>query len=70
MSMSKKDYVAIAAAIHRSGMALNIGRKAKAETLGNERALRLVAGDLAATLAADNPAFDKARFLAACGVTS
>ena len=65
MSMSKKDYVAIAAAIHRSGMALSIGRKVKAETLGNERALRLVALDLAA----DNPAFDKARFLAACGVT-
>jgi len=70
MSMSKKDYAAIAAAIHRTGMALSIGRKAKAETLGNERALRLVALDLAATLAADNPAFDKARFLAACGVTS
>ena len=63
--MTRKDYIAIAAAIHRTGMAVNIGKKKSAE-----HAVRLAAIDLAATLAQDNPSFDRARFLAACGVQS
>ena len=63
--MTRKDYVAIAAAIHRTGMAVNIGPKKTAEY-----AIRLAATDIAATMAADNPRFDRARFLKACGVQS
>ena len=63
--MTRKDYVAIAAALHRTGMAVNIGGKKTAEY-----AIRLAATDIAATMAADNPRFDRARFLAACGVQS
>ena len=60
--MTRKDYVAIAAAI--------------CETLKyHERtdaidALAFLARDLAATMARDNPRFDRARFLKACGVQS
>ena len=61
--MTKKDYVMIAAAIHRTGVAMNIGEKATAES-----ALRLAAIDIAATMAADNLRFDRARFLKAGGV--
>jgi hypothetical protein len=63
--MTRKDYVAIAASIHRTGMAMNIGKKGTAES-----ALRLAAIDIAATMANDNPRFDRARFLKACGVQS
>jgi len=62
--MTHKDYVAIAAALHRTGMAVNIGGKKTAEY-----AIRLAATDLAATLAADNPRFDREWFLKACGVS-
>lgn len=63
--MTRKDYEVIAAAMHRTGMAVNIGPKKSAEY-----ALRLVALDIAATMANDNPRFDRARFLNACGVQS
>lgn len=63
--MARKDYVAIAAAIHRTGMAVNIGGKKSAEY-----ALKLAATDIAATMANNNPRFDRARFLKACGVQS
>lgn len=68
--MTRKDYILIAAAIHRSGMAHGIGRKSAAEQAGGNRALALLATDLAATLANENPNFDKVRFLAACGVSA
>jgi len=61
--MTRKDYIAIAAAIHRTGMAINIGGKKSAEY-----AHRLLAIDIAATMAQDNPRFDRARFLKACGI--
>jgi hypothetical protein len=63
--MTRKDYVAIAGALHRSGMAVGIWPKKTAEY-----AIGLVATDIAATMAADNPRFDRARFLKACGVQS
>ena len=66
MSMSKKDYVAVAAAMHRTRMASAIGATAK-QVQERHRALSLACHDLAATLAHDNPAFDSARFLTACG---
>lgn len=63
--MTRKDYVAIAAAIHRTGMAITIGPKKSAEYT-----LKLAASDIAATMANDNPRFDRERFLKACGVQS
>lgn len=66
--MTRKDYQLIAASVHRSMQAHGIGNKSTREVAGGDKALRLVATDLAASLAHDNPRFDRARFLAACGV--
>lgn len=63
--MTRKDYEAIAAAIHRTGMASRIGKK-----MDSEQTLRLFAIDIAATLKADNPRFDRERFLKAAGFPS
>lgn len=63
--MTRKDYVAIAAALRRTGMAVTIGQKKTAEY-----AIKLAATDIAATMANDNPRFDRARFLKACGIQS
>jgi len=60
MAMSKKDYVAVARAVDR-----NI------EDEGNDDAYKAscrLAERLADVFAADNPRFDRAKFLAACGV--
>ena len=57
--MTRKDYVAIAAAIKDAGERFNM------DGAGN-----YLAHQLAALLARDNPRFDRARFLAACGVQS
>ena len=62
--MTRKDYVAIAAALnaarpHDFQREIDLGRKE-----GWSAAVHLVAG----TMAADNPRFDRARFLKACGV--
>lgn len=59
MATSKKNYVAVAAAIRESV------RPATAETAGS---IRELAARLANIFAADNPRFDRQRFLAACGV--
>lgn len=64
--MTKKDYELIAASIHRTHMACGVG-KTEAQRLGAANAVSLAAVDLAASLAHDNPRFDKSRFLKACG---
>ena len=64
--MTRKDYELIAGAVARSRQASSLTKRAP-ERQAKADALRLVATDLAATLAADNPRFDKERFLAACG---
>jgi hypothetical protein len=59
---------AVAAALHRSRMATEINaRKAPAATAAAVRALKLAATDIGATLAHENPGFDRAGFLAAAG---
>jgi len=61
--MTKRHYERIARVI-----AL---RYAEAEAISDATRVALVAGiatDLAAIMAADNPRFDRARFLAACGI--
>ena len=64
--MTRKDYVAIAAVFKsRNEMAQNIQNRAVRMTHYAE-----IAGSLADMLAANNPRFDRARFLKACGVQS
>jgi hypothetical protein len=69
MNMTKKDYVLIAAA-------LKAGRtppREESDTLVNNayQAQHLdIAYALSNALARENPRFDRARFLAACGVVS
>lgn len=57
--MSRKDYVAIAAAL-RSALAAG----------AEERSIAEAARRIADVMAAGNPRFDRARFLAACGVSA
>ena len=61
--MSKKDYVAIAAAVrsHLEPAKTRIGSDGYA-------AIVCLALSLADTFAADNPRFDRSRFYAACGI--
>jgi hypothetical protein len=59
--MTRKDYELIARAVKISGMSWEKG--ATPDTV-----IREVAGQLAYTLELENPRFDRARFLAACGV--
>ena len=56
--MTRKDYIAIAAVF-----------KVRKDR-DNADALREIAYDLADVFKRDNPNFDRARFLAACGVQS
>ena len=66
MAMSKKDYVAVAAAIREQ----NPG-PSRDETKEAEHATCCqIAYALADYFAADNPRFARSRFLEACGVTS
>lgn len=60
--MTRKDYVLIAAAMKRARCRLS-------EPVALD-ALGIAAEELAGALAADDAAFDRARFLAACGVRS
>jgi hypothetical protein len=66
--MTRKDYELIAASVRRSLQAHGIGNKSTRAVAGGDKALRLVAVDLAASLEHENPRFDRARFLSACGV--
>ena len=59
--MTRKDYEAIARAIARSR-----GHWAAVDVAVH--AIEATAGQIAVTLAADNPRFDRERFLAACMV--
>lgn len=67
--MTRKDYILIANAIHRSRMVKEMIGNAK-ERAAALSALRLVTTDLAATLKHDNPLFDGNRFQAACGFSA
>lgn len=59
-TMSKKHFVVIAALIKS-----RLERETSEETKGG---IRLVALDLANQFVSENPRFDKARFLTACGM--
>ena len=64
--MTKKDYELLAACVSRSRMAVGITRNAKDRT-ASLSGVRLVAIDLAATLAHENPRFDLDRFMRCAG---
>lgn len=57
--MTRKDYVVIAEAIRKASQAPGYAERNA-----------FVAHAIADALAADNPRFDRARFLSACGVKS
>jgi hypothetical protein len=67
--MTRKDYEAIAAAFRyaRSDILTKEPDASHADMLDGAA---LAAEHIATTMAADNPAFDRARFLKACGVQS
>jgi hypothetical protein len=68
--MTRKDYVAIAAVFQRR---MNAWAPHQYETIAGPCVrieLEEVAATIADLLAADNPRFDRARFLKACGVQS
>ena len=68
--MTRKDYVAAAAAIKgTTDRAGNLGLTIP-EVYAYVRGARAVALELAYHFASDNPRFDTARFLKACGVQS
>lgn len=65
--MQKRHFELIAASISRSRMAKGLIGNAKQRQAAQD-GIRLVAIDLAASFAAANPLFDKARFMKACGL--
>lgn len=65
--MTRKDYVLIAEALkHARDQIPATGEHVAHELLGNSSSARSIAN----ALADDNPRFDRARFLQACGVAS
>jgi hypothetical protein len=67
MTMTKKDYILIAAVLAKRGCHI---AQDPAFREGWHAALSAYAHALADALASENPRFDRARFLAACGVQS
>lgn len=74
--MTRKDYVLIAYSLNRSRPTRDTEQSGNGDSLyhiGGEAVLvdyhARLCGRVADHLAADNPRFDRARFLKACGVT-
>lgn len=67
--MTRKDYILIAAAI-KSARRDNIAGRPRQDLSDHNRGVDWAARSVADELARDNAAFDRARFLAACGVTA
>jgi hypothetical protein len=65
--MTKKDYELIAGSVWRSVRSYEWIEKNKVKREAKRNALHLVATDLSARLAHDNPKFDKDKFMTACG---
>lgn len=59
--MTRKDYVAIAAAIHNAPWS---------DSMTAEATITAIAENIAEVMSRDNPRFDRERFLKACGVQS
>jgi hypothetical protein len=65
--MQRRHFEIIAGSISRSRMATELEGNAQKRNAGIQ-GIRLVAIDLAATMAHQNPRFDRARFMEACGL--
>ena len=65
--MTRKDYVAIAKAIN-DAMAHERRICPQDALAQSEHICRALAGNIANTVARDNPRFDRERFLKACGI--
>lgn len=65
--MTRKDYIKLAAAIHAASAA-TLPLFAKSAEHIPEYVREAYAAEIAVVLAADNPNFDRARFLTACGL--
>ena len=63
--MTRKDYAALAAGLREGVEATKACHSKDAQD-----AYEMAVYDVARVLAADNPRFDRARFLKACGVTA
>lgn len=71
MSMRKKDYQAIARAIHRALLEFPSERPMQDDRYGDSvktwpGAVGVIIHELTAAFSVDNPHFDRARFLEAC----
>ena len=70
MSMSRKDYEAIARAIeYVHGTAEILPKLHKEKVVGIRHGAADAARRIADYLASDNPRFDRSRFLRACGIS-
>ena len=67
--MTKKDYVALAIALKAARINHEVKPGSSSE-LSRLRGTEQAALEIADTLASENPRFNRARFLAACGVPS
>jgi hypothetical protein len=65
--MTKKDYILIAATINARRPKQN--ESYYGLSVADAETLNALARDFAINLAVDNPRFDRAKFLQACGVT-
>ncbi len=63
MSMTRKDYVALAESISRARGKVAVFRAPSADTV-----FSFITEEIALDLASDNPRFDRDRFMAACRV--
>lgn len=63
--MTKKDYIKLAETLKKSSYVLEPGTSIQAFSMFRE-----VCNNLCETLTQDNPAFDRDRFLTACGFTN
>jgi hypothetical protein len=68
--MSRKDYVAISDALRAARHVTPDGEQTTEAGAAFNSGLTVAARRIAEHFAADNPRFDNARFMAACGVQS
>lgn len=64
--MSKKDYQAIARAIHEATQTIAYEDARLAAPSATRYLMSHIQGNIARALSADNPRFDRARFIEAC----
>lgn len=69
-TMTRQNFQLIANSVRRTYQVTSFTEKNAVKKRAKYEAIRLVANDLAGSLATTNPQFDQDRFLAACGIGS